>query len=168
MKIIIWFAVLFFSFLTSAGTNSDISTILDKEDLVLELQDRKGPPALSSTLNQVNKWESYNQWMCVPSDWVSVVQFKIEYDGIAKNMPQVEFWVGNHLFEITLSADTNYDNQAIYKRWQNMIESHSEVCVYAAFLQNLKVENAEGSLWIISRFKSANDYWVEGEEANNR
>jgi hypothetical protein len=140
------------------------SRLLSNEDLFLEYKDRELGPELSSGISDPNPWESYNQWMCFNASQVHLTQVKVKYEGKDKTMPQLEVSLLGHSFEISLSADTEYDNDLIFEMWQNLLKESKEVCAYAAYLTHLNLEGElPTSLWIISRLKSESGLWIEQE-----
>ena len=155
--------VLFFAF-APTPQGSGPSSILTSEDLELERDARQLPPALSATKGSPNYWESFDRWMCFPSNQVSVSKVETIYEDRQELIPQLEIWDRNHLIEVSLSAGIDFDYVRIFERWHSMVSSSHNVCVFAAHLQDLEVDGASGSLWIVSRLKTDLSLWNEADE----
>lgn len=124
--------------------------------------DQDSGHVLQSSLDAEKQWESYNQWLCFDKDNIELTRVEIEYDGKIKSMPQINAWTSENYLEISLSADTEYDNDQIFSEWQNLMEGTNQICVYAAHLQYLySLGNRQSSLWIISKLKTGFGYWSE-------
>lgn len=137
----------------------DHHELLSKQDLDLEITERHETPALSSLPEDSNPWQSYNQWMCFEKNAVELTTTEIVYDGQKKIMPQLNVTFAGQFFEISLSADTNYDNNLIFSDWKNLLSASGDVCIYAAFLPTINSELT--SLWVIAELKTNNGYWIE-------
>lgn len=140
---------------------SDLS-ILTTEDWELEAADRARGPVMSSLPTSQQRWESFNQWNCFPTQSAQVVRVEVVYEGQTKRIPQIDVEFGDHLFQITLDGDAEDDFDSIAKLWKDLISETNEFCVYSAFLQKLPGVAARltSSLWIVERLKSRKGSWI--------
>lgn len=159
-------AVIFLMIILPGSIESqDRANLLSEDDIALETSERNGTPALSGALGDLEYWESYNQWMCFNKDSVKLTRVEVRYDGKIKYMPQLDAWLPGHYFEISLSGDTEYDNDRLYSYWDELLERSEEICAYAAYLQQLDPrQERPSSLWVISRLKTERGYWIEADE----
>lgn len=138
----------------------DRVNLLSQDDMALEENDYRSGPALLSSSEVEERWESYNKWLCFDKDVISVTHVEIKYEGKIKSMPQINAWTPEHFLEISLSAETEDDNDQIFSKWMHLIEKANQVCIYAAHLQRLpSLENTQSSLWVISKLKTESGYW---------
>ncbi len=134
---------------------------LDKNDFLLMETDHIKGPALWRGSYDRPYWESYNEWLCFPSHDLRLSLFEIEYEHRAKLLPQIDVWRQGYLYEITLNAGSDLDSGQVIDIWVALTYGVSEVCVYAAFLQEIEVDGGQGGLWVISRLKTSRGTWVE-------
>lgn len=130
--------------------------LLSKEDLELEKADRLNGPALQSALDSSEPWGSYNQWLCFSSQQVSVDVVETTYDDKIEQVPVLYASLPRYQFEITISSEIDNPDRVVDK-WRDLLDETSNICAYAAFLQNL----GSRSLWIISKLKSEKGVWEE-------
>lgn len=143
-------------------TAPDRLGLLNKDDIAQEKNDHDSGPVMQSSLEAEKQWESYNQWLCFDKDNIELTRVDIEYDGKIKSLPQINAWTSEHYLEISLSADTEDDNDRTFSEWQNLSEGMNQICIYAAHLQYLySLGNRQSSLWIISKLKTEFGYWSE-------
>jgi hypothetical protein len=133
--------------------------LLTPDDLRLEIEGRLKEPALSSSPNNAEQWSSYNRWLCFAGTDVTVDRIEMVYDNKKKSMVQLSVALLQHFFEISLSAETDYDNDKIATDWRSLLAGTDSVCAFAAFLQG----DSHSSLWTISRLKTMRGYWVENQ-----
>jgi hypothetical protein len=141
---------------------------LTKEDLAIQVTDRENGPVLSSSIEDPNRWESFNQWICFPSKDLKVLKVEIEYDGRTKSIPQIDGEKSGHLFQISLDGDMDGNFEHMFEKWRQIVRASREVCVYAAFLQEgPMIGQLTSSLWIIDRIKGDGGQWTLDEEQSS-
>ncbi len=132
--------------------------LLSDEDVALELQQKEElRPALSSPLDDDEQWEAYNQWLCFSVTSIELACSEVDYGGWRK-IPSLRAHGANHRFEFDVSPERDWDCEATLQDWSRLLESSSEICVFAARLQPID-ENS--SLWYIERIKTTQGYWIE-------
>jgi hypothetical protein len=165
MKTLLWLMTASIILLPQNSTGFLSSNPLTDEDRKLEAFDRKNGPAMTSAPDAPKYWESYNQWLCFPVKFLSVVRVGVTYEGVDKSIPQIDAERAGHLFQISLDGDIEVEFDKVAAEWQALIAESEEVCAYAAFLQELP--NAGGlssSLWVIQRLKGNSREWILDEE----
>jgi hypothetical protein len=140
------------------------SSLLTEEDRGIEWTSREEGPALSSSLNAKEKWESYNEWRCFPIRAIELTCNEIDAgDGDWRKSPMIIATIEHRHFEYDLDPTTPWDCEFTLNEWREVIGDSAEICLFAARLQPL---DDGGSLWVLDRIKSERSSWAEYESAS--
>ena len=134
------------------------SSILDQEDHVLvESQER---PHLSGP-----GFESYEEWTCLPTGDLTLNCLSYGDETVVSEAPTISIVHQLHFFEFAgthYPLDGSCDQELT--RWRQVIENQDELCVLAAYLQEMPVSEAapwdSHSYWVVDRIKSRSGTWV--------
>lgn len=145
--------------------DSSNSALLKTEDRELEVSAyEEGRSALSSEVDAEEPWESYDEWRCFPNRSIKLTCTEIKY-GRWRKSPVIVASYDGHRFEYDVDPTFRWNCEFTLSEWRRVIGNSSEVCLFGAYLQPL---GGEASLWVLSRFKSENGYWIEYESESYR
>jgi hypothetical protein len=137
--------------------------LLNSDDQEKEAVDQKGTPALSSGLNAVPQWESFNTWQCFPTENIRLECTELDNGEI--RVPTLRFSKKSIMYDFSLDPEPGLDCDQILEKWATLLENQRSFCVYAAHLQKypdnpFQSEGiAEWHLWIVNQIKTNNGYW---------
>jgi hypothetical protein len=137
--------------------------LLDDSDYARMRSDSTQGPALSAPLDGSPYWESYNQWLCFPTQKIEIDCLEAEY-GEVRKLPVLHVTENSHYFEFSMDPEPAPDCDQVTGRWKILLKNEGVFCAYAAPLQELDVTaydtDAEaGSVWIINLLKTSKGYW---------
>lgn len=160
---IVSFACLLAVFLISSAPIQGVENggLLTKDDLSHELEDRDNGPALSSAIDDPNPWATYNQWMCFDASLIRIEKVGVKFDKSWKSWPQITIATAGQEFDFSPATDRDMNAATILKVWESLLENSREVCLYAAFLQYLDIDERKIpiSLWVLEDVKAESGYW---------
>jgi hypothetical protein len=137
-------------------------SILNTEDIELELSEENQKPALSSGNLSEQKWESFNTWICFPTDQIQL--FCAEIDDSNDFVPTIEIYdfEGRNI-QLSLDPPFHKTCNQILTEWTLLIKNKRHFCAFTAFLQNLELDDSKEQhpteLWIVDTLKTQSGYW---------
>lgn len=147
--------VLLFLALSSAKDPSAYK-ILSLADQIMEIEAQKRP-AISSSPDSKDPWESHSLWQCFRTLNVQVLKETISYS-YAKDLPYLQVKDDGQTFIFSLSPNENYGPREVFPRWRKLLDRATEVCILGAKFP-LKKDQTKQQLWIIDQLKTKNGYW---------
>jgi hypothetical protein len=146
------------------------ASLLNADDLEFERVDREDGPELGGSLSEANeghRWESFNEWQCFPTR--DVQSECTELDSPEIHVPTIRIRHAGHLFDFSMDPEPDMDCDYVIRNWKTLLEGEDSFCVYAAYLQDLPVdqsgeEDVDGwTLWIVKQMKTKKDYWSDAD-----
>ena len=137
--------------------------LLSPEDQEMEVLGREEPSVLSSALDAIPHWESFNTWQCFSTENIEPECSELDYGAI--HVPTLRMREGNTLYDFSLDPEPDLNCEQTLTKWIALLENQRSFCVYAAHLQ-IYPDNPfesegveEWHLWIVDQIKTYNGYW---------
>ncbi|MBN1114933.1 MAG: hypothetical protein JXA66_06295 [Oligoflexia bacterium] len=119
---------------------------------VLAMIDDNASPAI--TIPETGE-EYYNKWQCFSAKNIEIEKAEIDYNG-KRGVPLIHARSGLNLLQFNVDPVVKWDSEEVIVKWNELINSRSPVCVFAAFLQK---DDDGTSVWYINRIKTRLGYW---------
>lgn len=139
---------------TLSGEAQLEDNILSQQDIDMQMEGYSWGPALSSSPEDPNAWEAYNEWRCFATEEIhlscSIYDVSTEVAGM-----QIYSEGMNYFYDLPVESNLNCYETLL--TWRDLIGKSLQVCIFAAQLPGAIAES--GSLWYIQKIKTEYGYW---------